>query len=600
MEHSYTPSDDTLRNYYLGKLTDDEARRVEAWLTSNPHEGERLSDLEVSDLLLATLRSLLPGTGPSRPIPLTTAELMPDPVPGELGDYRIEREIGRGGMGVVLEAVNRHIAGAPVAIKTLHPQHATIAAYRERFLREAQITCGLRHRNIIEILHFGLSADGIPYYVMPKLAGESLRERLKKGPRLSIDECRSIGGQMGTALAVAHEMRLVHRDVTPGNIWLEAGTGRVVLLDFGITKIPDLFQSGPDAVERHTIAGTPHYMAPEVIVDTRADLFSTGVVLYEMATGQRPFAGGGEYARWAIQNEPPAHRPEELNPDLPPDLAALIWQLLEKEPDKRPKSAAEVVQRLAAPRRSLPRAPVAVVACVLLAGLCAAPFVSAPRVGVAPDALAAKSAEPTGPGPRSVPDLAAPQTVGPRAPALAPPPRAGNPNRTAARTVLALGGGFRKDDTFGTTKLITTASDMPNDSFDLTCIVLDNKRLTDEALKPFEGLCQELRALGLANNRITDTGAAYFAAAKYLTHLYLYNNSGVTDAGIARFKDCNELLDVGFGGTALTDEGLKTIAGWSQLQRVTVTNTRVTKEGVESLHRALPGCKIYWNGGVIH
>jgi TPR repeat protein/serine/threonine protein kinase len=268
----------------------------------------------------------------------------PDEI-GRVGRYRVLRELGRGGMGVVYIAEDTNLR-RKVAVKCLLPEVASRPGNRERFEREAWATAAVEHENVVAIHDVG-QEKGLPYLVMPLLRGETLGDRLKRDYRLPLPEVVRVGREMARGLAALHAAGLVHRDVKPGNVWLEAGSGRVKLLDFGLARPDD----GTDAVSLSgQVMGTPGYMAPEQVtgdpLDHRADLFSLGCILYETATGRPAFEGPNVLALLAnLALQAPAP-PESINPDLPPELSSLILSLIEKQPDRRPPSALIVIDHL--------------------------------------------------------------------------------------------------------------------------------------------------------------------------------------------------------------------------------------------------------------
>ena len=252
--------------------------------------------------------------------------------------------LGRGGFGVVLKAFDPAL-GRAVAIKVLAPQLATSAAARSRFAREARAAAAVVHDHVVAI-HAVDSWNGLPYLVMPYVAGRSLQERVDRDGPLGVKEVLRIGIQTAQGLAAAHAQGLVHRDVKPSNILLENGVERVKLTDFGLARAVDdasLTQSG-------VVAGTPQYMSPEQArgeaVDHRSDLFSLGSVLYFMCAGHPPFRASSTPAvlRRVCDERPRPLR--EVNPDVPVWLAAIIERLHAKDPAGRFQSAAEVAETL--------------------------------------------------------------------------------------------------------------------------------------------------------------------------------------------------------------------------------------------------------------
>jgi hypothetical protein len=249
-------------------------------------------------------------------------------------------------MGIVFEAEDLRLRRR-VALKVMRPSQTAHPSARERFVREARAAAALEHDHIVTIYEAG-EDRGLSFLAMPLLQGESLEDRLRREDPLPTAEVRRIGRETAEALAAAHDAGLIHRDIKPGNLWLEKGNGRVKVLDFGLART---VIAGGQVTQTGAVIGTPGYMAPEqargLPLDARADLFSLGCVLYQMATGRRPFPGAEPLAMLtSLALDTPA-LPHELNREVPPDLSRLIVRLLEKDPAKRPGSAREVADLLA-------------------------------------------------------------------------------------------------------------------------------------------------------------------------------------------------------------------------------------------------------------
>jgi hypothetical protein len=297
-------------------------------------------------------------------------ETVNDPVVAQIASFRILKELGRGGMGCVWMAEDSKL-NRLVALKTILPKYASIAAVKERFLREARAMAALSHDHIVAIHEVG-EHEGLPYLVMPLLEGESLQSRLAREPRLPTNDVLRIGREMASGLAFAHSKGLIHRDIKPGNLWLEP-SGRVKILDFGLARSVDTSDgfSTPGA-----IMGSPGYISPEqlggVKVDARTDLFSLGCVLYLIATGKPVFPGST--ASELLQAV------ESTKPDMdalrqsPPALARLLGQLLSKNPADRPQSATLVAKQLAQIEQSKARRPLLVGLAVAIVGIVALVF----------------------------------------------------------------------------------------------------------------------------------------------------------------------------------------------------------------------------------
>src|SRR5690349_2263519 len=202
--------------------------------------------------------------------------------------YELRHVLGRGGFATVHAAFDRSLK-RDVAVKVLHPELAGDPAVRERFRREAETVARVRHPHIIPIYAVGES-EGLAWYVMPLVAGESLRARLERAGRLTVAEARRILLEAASALAAAHGAGLVHRDVKPDNILLDGPDARVLVTDFGIAKA---LAPGTDGLTQTGVAiGTPQYMSPEQAsgeaVDQRTDVYALGVVAYQMLAGELP------------------------------------------------------------------------------------------------------------------------------------------------------------------------------------------------------------------------------------------------------------------------------------------------------------------------
>jgi eukaryotic-like serine/threonine-protein kinase len=263
---------------------------------------------------------------------------------GRLGPYEVLEVVGRGGMGVVLKALDLAL-NRLVAIKVLAPQLATNAAARRRFAREAQAAAAVSHDHVVAI-HAVEETNGLPHLVMQYVSGITLQERLERDGPPELREILRIGMQIASGLSAAHAQGLIHRDIKPANILLENGVQRVKITDFGLARAVDdvtLTQHG-------VLAGTPEYMAPEQArgepLDHRTDLFSLGSVLYALCTGRPPFRGEttGSVLR-RVEEETPRPIPA-INPDIPEPLVTVIGTLLAKQPAERFQSAAEVADLL--------------------------------------------------------------------------------------------------------------------------------------------------------------------------------------------------------------------------------------------------------------
>jgi serine/threonine protein kinase len=283
------------------------------------------------------------------PPPAPTAPACPG-VPEKLGGFKLLKPLGQGGMGVVFLAEDTQLARR-AAVKVMRPEMASYdpRSY-ERFLREARAAAAIKHPNVVTVYQVG-EENGTPFLAMELLRGSTLSDYLAKNPAPSVGSACRLGREIAEGLAAAHAQGLVHRDIKPGNIWLEAPNGRVKLLDFGLARSADPDGPGPDRLTgTGLVVGTPGYMSPEQArgksLDERTDLFSLGVVMYLVCTGQEPFHGPNATAiltSLAVDRQRPAC---ELNPKVPAALSELIDKLLAKDPAERPASAREVVKAL--------------------------------------------------------------------------------------------------------------------------------------------------------------------------------------------------------------------------------------------------------------
>jgi len=276
-------------------------------------------------------------------------DLNPEARLGEIIDqrYRIVAHLGTGGMASVYLAEHVHTS-AKVAIKVLHPMLTNNAEISGRFRREALAARSIRHPNVVSVSDIGRLPDGCSYMVLEYIPGQDLFELLHREKPVAQARALKIALQVASALVSAHAAGVVHRDLKPDNIMLIERDGDpdfVKVVDFGIAKVAA--QGGPVLTVLGSVFGTPEYMAPEqargVAVDSRTDLYTLGTVLYEMLAGRTPFAHE-QFAQVPMGQI--AKPPPPLPPEIDPELAALVMQLLEKDPAKRVQTAAELAARL--------------------------------------------------------------------------------------------------------------------------------------------------------------------------------------------------------------------------------------------------------------
>ena len=255
-----------------------------------------------------------------------------------LGDaYTIEGEVGRGGMGVVYRARDERLQRR-VAIKVLPPELAFQSDIRERFTREAQTAAKLSHPHIVPIHTVG-EGNGLVYFVMGYVDGESVAGRIRRRGKLPIEETRRIMGESADALGDAHALSIIHRDIKPDNILLEGSRGRVMVTDFGIAKALS-GSSGATLTGAGVAIGTPAFMSPEQAagereIDGRSDLYSLGIVSFQMLTGELPFNAPTVAGILMKQITEPAPDVRARRADVPEDLALAVSRCLEKDPENR-------------------------------------------------------------------------------------------------------------------------------------------------------------------------------------------------------------------------------------------------------------------------
>ncbi len=270
--------------------------------------------------------------------------------------YVIERELGRGGMATVYLALDPQL-NRPVAIKVLRPELSDLLG-RERFLREIAIAAGLQHPNILP-LHDSGATDGLLYFVMPYVAGESLRDRLDREKQLPIEDALRICREVADALGCAHAQGVVHRDIKPANILL--GEGHALVADFGIARVVSAADAA-QLTERGIAVGTPAYMSPEQAsgqdaVDGRTDLYALGCVLYEMLAGEPPFSGPTTQAVLARHRFDPVPPLRSVRPSVPTGVEDAILHALEKVPADRFATTPQFVEALSRAERRRSRLP---------------------------------------------------------------------------------------------------------------------------------------------------------------------------------------------------------------------------------------------------
>ncbi len=559
---------------------------------------------------------------------------------GTLGPYRVVKELGHGGMGAVYAAIDTRL-DRQLALKVMLPEFAADASAKGRFLREARAAAKISHDNVVTVYEAD-ERQGVPYIAMQFLEGYPLDEYLKKKGNPTVPQVLRIAAEAAAGLAAAHKIGLVHRDIKPANLWLEAPNGRVKVLDFGLAKPVD---SEFELTKSGAVVGTPAYMSPEQArgekVDHRTDLFSLGAVMYRLCTGKLPFSGPTTMAVLMALgiDEPPPVR--EVNPAVPDALAVLIHQLLSKQADARPQSAAEVVKRVRAIAEDLatPRAlpveqstsqpyvmqPQVVYAVMPVTAPAANPFAdlgdpdtelasresneestAAPKpagkkrggkglwvaaglslvlaaVVVAGVVIVIKNKDGTETK-IEVPDGATVTVKDKDGKTLAQvgpgknTPADTSADRVAAEWVIAQGGTVGVN---GDEKNCKAAAELPKERFTLTFVNLHAAKATDTVLVHLKEL-KGLKVLGLDGMNMSAMDLVHLDDLKGLTTLVLYNTP-TTDAALVHLKEFKSLTVLNLGATLVTDAGLVHLKNLKSLTQLRLGGTKATDAGLVHL-----------------
>jgi serine/threonine protein kinase len=356
------PTLESLERFATGRSSLDEAREVARWMEQNPAAIETLVQLADRDTWVQAIRSaaslqidpawnvesVIQKVQESSQGTEAIEETQPFTVPSQLDQFRILQVLGRGGMGMVCEAIDERL-GRKVAIKLMRSELVHVEEHRKRFLHEARAVAAIEHDSIVPILSAG-EVDGMSYLVMPLLRGETLASRLQRGA-LSLPALLKIAMELASGLNAAHAAGIIHRDIKPSNIWLERSADgamrRARLLDFGLART---LTTNVPLTRTQQMMGTPGYMAPEQVrggsVDARTDIFSLGCVLYEAFVGRRAFEGNNildVLSKLATTSPEPI---ANIRPDCPKELGTLVDKMLAKESEQRPQSMQSVIESL--------------------------------------------------------------------------------------------------------------------------------------------------------------------------------------------------------------------------------------------------------------
>ena len=263
---------------------------------------------------------------------------------GRLAHFRILEVLGAGGMGIVFKAEDGNL-NRIVAVKAMRPSLAVDPEAKHRFRREAMAVAAFEHDHVVTVYQVE-EDNGIPFFAMQWLEGESLRQRLQREGKLTVEESLRITREIATGLAAAHDRGLLHRDIKPDNVWLQTPNDRVKILDFGLVRS---IEERSSLTHSGAILGTPEYMAPEQAcgedIDERCDLFSVGCVLYHMLTGQPPFRERNVVATLVAVSNAKVEPPHTLEKSVPHEVSDLATRLLKREPQDRVPSAQELIEK---------------------------------------------------------------------------------------------------------------------------------------------------------------------------------------------------------------------------------------------------------------
>ncbi len=316
---------------------------------TRPWERERTPPSPFPKTQVAPPKQELPGEKkrpfPTRHPPSSYRDLLRGLIGERLGRYRIDEEIGRGGMAIVFRAYDP-VLDRDLAIKVLLPEYSLLPNFTKRFEREARAIARLSHPNILPIIDFGQERD-LSYIVMKYVRGETLRERM--GRPMDLAQAVRFVGQIAAALDHAHRRGVIHRDVKPSNVLLDEGDW-VLLTDFGLAKL--VIEADQEKLTRSdAFLGTLAYASPEQglgkkPVDHRTDIYSLGVILYEMATGRLPYEADTPVGIAVKHIHEPPPRPRQINPAIPEEVEAVILKAMAKEPDERYDSAGAMARAL--------------------------------------------------------------------------------------------------------------------------------------------------------------------------------------------------------------------------------------------------------------
>ena len=519
-----------------------------------------------------------------------------------LGEYRVEEEIGRGGMGIVYKAHEATLQRT-VALKVLPADLARDDVFVKRFVREARAAARLSHPNIVAVYGVGQS-DGAHYIAMEYVDGRSLARLVREQGALGAGQALDIARQAAEALAHAHKHGIIHRDIKPENIMVDE-SGRVKLMDFGLARA---LQSQSKLTADGTRLGTPLYMSPEQVngepLDARTDIYSLGVVLYEMLTGTAPFAADTPLSLMYQITHKPFPDVSDVNPSVPEVVAQVVADATAREPERRYPSAQILAAHLASLQKQVSLVPApSSPSSAQGVDVPSDPVVldAALRSEIIGEAVSSSSIQEAGSKPR--------HALWTRRNRIILGVAAGALIAAIAIASLMRGGGGSSQKgadvpeqdpvpiTAGAGVVHAVPGETPDLSFldsigdgELQELDLRSARIDDGALARI-ATAAGLKKLDLEQTPVTDIGLEHLAGLRKLEVLDL-ENTAVSDSGLVHLAGLTRIKDLNLAHTLITKDGLSHLASLGALTRLDLASNGIGEADIRELQTALPNCTI--------